>query len=117
MLIIEDNKDAADSLRLLLSLLGHEVTVAYAGREGLDAARRVRPEIILCDLGLPGLSGFEVAQELRADPIAPTAKMIAVSGYGQEEDRRKALDAGFDRTLVKPVAIDTLQQLLAELGE
>ena len=115
VLIIEDNKDAADSLRTVLEMSGHNpVTVAYSGSVGLDLARDLKPQVILCDLGLPGLSGFEVAQALRADPGTSPIRLIAISGYGQDEDRRRAAQAGFDAMLVKPVEIESLQRLLAD---
>jgi PAS domain S-box-containing protein len=113
VLIVEDNHDAADTLRILLELAGHEVAVAYSGPEGVTRARQYRPEAVLCDLGLPGMSGFEVARALRRDPATAAVRLIAVSGYGQEEDQRKAREAGFDHALVKPVE---LTQLLGLLG-
>jgi PAS domain S-box-containing protein len=111
ILIIEDNRDAADSLRMLLELSGgHAVSVAYTGDEGLEQARASRPEIVLCDLGLPGLSGFEVARALRADPATARIVLVAVTGYGRDEDRRKAREAGFDDLLVKPVEPAALER-------
>src|SRR5262249_28730648 len=90
LLIIEDNQDAADSLRDLLELHGCTVEVAYTGPEGVQRAREFRPEAVLCDLGLPGMSGYEVAAQLRQDPALARVRLIAISGYGQEEDRRRA---------------------------
>jgi CheY-like chemotaxis protein len=113
VLVIEDNVDAADSVRMLLELFGHEVTLAHSGTEGVEAARRLRPDLILCDIGLPGMSGFEVARTLRQDERLARVKLVAVSGYGQEEDHQQALEAGFDRALVKPVSPDALRRLLA----
>ena len=114
ILIIEDNKDAADSLRMLLELSGkHEVTVVYTGPAGVDSARTFRPHVVLCDLGLPGLSGFEVAQVLRGNAATSSMRLIAVSGYGHEEARRKAHEAGFDQILIKPIDFDALLRLLA----
>jgi PAS domain S-box-containing protein len=112
LLIIEDNRDAADSLRELLELCGCEVAVAYSGPEGVRLARQLRPEAVLCDLGLPGMSGYEVAAQLRQDPDMARMRLIAVSGYGQGEDRRRARQAGFDLHLTKPVDPAALQQLL-----
>jgi PAS domain S-box-containing protein len=103
VLIIEDNHDTAETLRTLLELAGHEVAVAYAGPAGVETARQVQPEVVLSDLGLPGMDGFAVARALRHDPATAGARLIAVTGYGQEEDQRRARDAGFDQHLVKPV--------------
>jgi PAS domain S-box-containing protein len=114
ILIVEDNRDAAESLRLLLELSGrHRVSVAHEGRKGLDEARRLRPDVMLCDLGLPGLSGYDVARALRQDADLAATYLVAVSGYGQPEDRERSRRAGFDLHLVKPVEIDELRRLLA----
>ena len=109
---IEDNRDAADSLRMLLQLLGHQVTVAYTGPEGVRLARQSLPDVVLCDIGLPGLDGYGVASELRRDPATAGAALIAITGYGQEEDRQRSRQAGFDHHLTKPVNADILQPLL-----
>jgi two-component system CheB/CheR fusion protein len=115
VLVIEDNLDAAASVRMLLELYGHEVALAHSGPEGIEQARRVRPELILCDLGLPGASGYEVARTLRQEESLAGVKLVAVSGYGQPEDQRRASEAGFDEALVKPVSPEALRRLLAEL--
>jgi CheY-like chemotaxis protein len=113
-LIIEDNVDAAESLSLLLQLIGHEAEVAYDGAEGMEKARGFRPEVVLCDIGLPGqLDGYAVARSFRADPELRSAFLIALTGYGQEEDRRRALAAGFDTHLTKPADLDALRDLLS----
>jgi CheY-like chemotaxis protein len=103
ILVVEDNRDAAESLRLFLEFYGHEVSLAYTGPDGVEAAKAVRPDVVLCDIGLPGMDGFQVASTLRRTPETATVRLIAVTGYGQEEDRRRALEAGFDVHLVKPV--------------
>ena len=103
MLVVEDNRDAADSLRLLLKLFGYEVTVTYSGTAGVEAARLVRPQVVLCDIGLPGMDGYAVANVLRRTPETAGARLIAITGYGRDEDRRQALEAGFHEHLVKPV--------------
>lgn len=113
ILVVEDNRDSADSLRMVLELYGHEVTVAYTGPDGVEAAREARPDVILCDIGLPGMDGFAVASVLRQDAQTAKARLIAVTGYGQEEDRRRGLNAGFDAHLVKPV---DPEKLLGELA-
>jgi PAS domain S-box-containing protein len=112
ILVVEDSRDAADSLRTLLELLGHHVAVAYSGPEGVKRARECRPDVVLCDIGLPGLDGYAVADELRHDPTTATVRLIAITGYGQEEDRRRARQAGFDHHLTKPVDPAALQPLL-----
>jgi CheY-like chemotaxis protein len=116
ILVVEDHRDTADSLRLLLELQGHHVTVAYTGPDGVQAARTARPDIVLCDIGLPGMDGYTVAGELRGRPETARARLIAVTGYGQDEDRRRSRQAGFDAHLVKPVAPEVLQALLAAPG-
>jgi CheY-like chemotaxis protein len=113
VLVVEDNRDAAESLRLLLELLGHDVRVAYTGTAGLEAARQWQPEVVVCDIGLPGLDGYGVASELRRSPATASAQLIALTGYGQEEDRRRSLEAGFDVHLTKPAEPEVLQKLIA----
>jgi CheY-like chemotaxis protein len=113
-LVIEDNVDAAESLGLLLELIGHPAEVAFDGTAGLAAARRLPPDVVLCDIGLPGaLDGYAVARAFRADPALRAAFLIALTGYGREEDRRRALEAGFDTHLTKPADLDDLRRLLA----
>jgi len=113
VLIIEDSKDSADSLQLLLELLGHEARVAYTGLAGVKAAVEWVPEAVISDIGLPGLDGYGVAAELRKTPATSRILLIGVSGYGQDEDRYRARAAGFDYYLVKPASPDELQRLLA----
>jgi len=108
VLVVEDNRDAAESLRRLLYHCGYEVAVAFTGQEGLRTARLIRPHVVLCDIGLPDSNGFVVAAALRKEPETARARLIAVTAYGQEEDRRRALEAGFDVHLVKPVDPDVL---------
>jgi signal transduction histidine kinase/ActR/RegA family two-component response regulator len=112
ILVVEDNPDAAATLRDFLELSGHEVELAVSGLDGVQAARKFHPEVVLCDLGLPGMDGFEVAAELRRDPETASAKLIAVTGYGREEDRRRSKEAGFDLHLTKPVDPAQLRALL-----
>jgi CheY-like chemotaxis protein len=112
ILIIEDNIDAAESLRDLLELTGHEVEVAYSGPTGVETARRMRPEVVLCDLGLPGMDGYAVAGALRRHPATASSRLIAVSGYGQEDNVRRSAEAGFDAHLTKPVELESLQHVL-----
>ena len=114
ILVVEDNRDSADSLRLLLELSGHEVAVAYSGHDGVQAAEQYQPDVVLCDLGLPGLDGYGVARRLRDNPTTATARLIAVTAYGHDEDRRRSHEAGFDLHVVKPVEPAALGKLLAE---
>ena len=113
VLVVDDNQDAAESLAVLLRLAGHEVRTAYDGLVGLEAAKDFQPEVILLDIGLPRVSGYEVARELRKQVGLKEALLVAVTGYGQEEDRRKSREAGFDDHLTKPVDLAALQTLLA----
>ncbi|HEV2856416.1 MAG TPA: chemotaxis protein CheB [Thermoanaerobaculia bacterium] len=116
-LVIEDNVDAAESMALLLNLDGHETEVAFDAAGGLEKARRFHPEVVLCDIGLPGpMDGHGLARAFRADPELREAYLIALTGYGQEEDRRRALEAGFDAHLTKPADLDVLRRLLAAAG-
>jgi CheY-like chemotaxis protein len=116
ILVVEDNVDAAESMRTLLKLIGHQVEVAHTGVEGLEAARRFLPRVVLCDIGLPGgMDGYAVARALRAEPALVSAFVIATTGYGQLEDQRRSREAGFDAHLTKPVDFAELQRMLAAL--
>jgi two-component system CheB/CheR fusion protein len=112
LLLVEDNIDSANSLGRLLQLWGHDVRIAHDGIAGLQEAQSFLPEIILLDVGLPGLDGYQVASRLRLDPATADVVLIALTGYGQAEDRRLALQAGFDYHLVKPVDADQLRILI-----
>ena len=113
VLVVEDNEDSAESLRRLLYHSGYEVAVAYTGQEGLRAARHTNPDVVLCDIGLPDTNGFVVAAALREDPQTRGMRLIAVTAYGKDEDRRRAREAGFDLHLVKPVDPDVLLSKVA----
>jgi two-component system CheB/CheR fusion protein len=113
VLVIEDNPDAADSIREVLELHDHVVAVEYSGTAGVEAARRFLPDVVLCDIGLPGLDGYSVAREMRADAALRSALLVAVSGYALEEDVRKCRDAGFDAHIAKPPSVEELQSVLA----
>jgi signal transduction histidine kinase len=112
VLVIEDHQDAANCLRLLLELLGHQVQVAYTGPDGVQAAKEWQPDIVVCDIGLPGLDGYGVARELRRNPDTAQVRLLALTGYGTEEDRRRSYQAGFDLHLVKPVDPHELLKVL-----
>ena len=115
ILVIEDNQAGALSMQMLLNQLGHVSEVAFDGVEGLAAAARFQPEVVLCDIGLPGLNGYQIAQQLRQRENGRRVFLMALSGYGQEENKRRALEAGFDIHCVKPLKIDILEKLLADL--
>ena len=112
ILIIEDNEDNRNTLRALLASLGHDVDVAQDGMLGIERARAFQPEVALIDIGLPGLNGYRVAETLRTEPWADRMVLIALTGYGQSEDRRRAFEAGFDAHLVKPVSFENLLGIL-----
>lgn len=115
ILVIEDNADVAESLQALLSLCGHEVSVAADGRSGLARAEQAAPDVVLCDLGLPGgMDGYAVARELRTRLPGRIGRLIALSGYGTAEDQRLAREAGFDVHLTKPVDYSALEVLIAQ---
>jgi len=113
VLVIEDNVDAADSLREVLELEGHTVEVAYSGADGIETARAFRPEVVLCDIGLPGMDGYEVTKAMRADEALRSTFLVALSGYALSEDLAKAKEAGFDRHLAKPPSLEKLTEILA----
>jgi CheY-like chemotaxis protein/nitrogen-specific signal transduction histidine kinase len=112
VLIVEDNLDAANALRYLLENDGHEVTIATDGLTGLALAREFKPQFLLLDIGLPRLNGYEIAQQVRRDPQLADSTIIAITGYGQAQDRARASVAGFDHHLTKPVEFPALQRLL-----
>ena len=114
LLVVDDNVDAAESMALLLALDGHQVRVAHDGHQALALAGELAPQAVLLDIGLPGMDGYEVARRLRESAATRAALLVALTGYGQEEDRRRSLDAGFDHHLVKPVDLDTLRRLLGD---
>jgi CheY-like chemotaxis protein len=115
VLIVDDNYDGADSLAMLLEEVGHETHKAHDGVEALEAVERVRPDAVLLDIGLPKLNGYEVCQRLRQRPGGDELVIVALTGWGQDEDRQRSLDAGFDTHLVKPVDHGVLIRLLASL--
>ena len=112
VVVVDDNVDGAESLAALIGLLGHQTVVAHTGPAGLEAARTARPDLVLLDIGLPGMDGYEVARRLRADPATCGLVLAAVSGYGREQDTARARDAGFDHHFVKPLELAALQSLL-----
>ena len=115
VLVVDDNVDAASSLALLLQMAGHKASHAHDGPSALEAAEKERPELILLDIGLPTLNGYEVCRRIRRQPWAASVLLIALTGWGQEEDRRRSREAGFDGHLVKPVEYAELMALLDRL--
>jgi PAS domain S-box-containing protein len=115
ILVADDNRDAADSCATLLELAGHTVHTAYTGQHAFDLAKQFRPQAILLDIGMPELDGYEVAQKIRAEDWGRGIMLVAVTGWGQEEDKRRALTAGFDRHLTKPIDPSELESLLQNI--
>ncbi len=114
VLIADDNVDSAESLAVLLRLQGHQVEVVHEGAAALRRLEESRPQFALLDIGMPKINGYEVARRTRAQPWGASITLIALTGWGQEQDRREALAAGFDHHLLKPVDTDLLTQTLVE---
>ena len=113
ILVVDDNADAVEMMSTLLELRGHEVRVAYDGASALDLAREFRPQVGLFDIGLPVMNGYDLARAVRRDPELAEMYLVAVTGWGQEEDRDAARTAGFDAHLTKPAAPETIDRLIA----
>jgi CheY-like chemotaxis protein len=113
VLLIDDNVDMRETLAACLSMQGHDVTEAGDGPSALQLASEFAPDVIVVDIGLPEMDGYEVARRLRADPLTRDVRLVALTGYGQQEDKQKALNAGFDEHLTKPVDSATLEQVIA----
>lgn len=114
VLVVDDNHDAADTLAEVLEIMGCRTATAYDGLEGVEKAEQLRPDAVVLDLGMPRLNGYEACQRIRALPWAGDLRLVAVSGWGQQDDRRRSMEAGFDAHLVKPVAPEELLALLAQ---
>jgi CheY-like chemotaxis protein len=112
VLLVDDNVDAAESLAQLLSLSGHDARTAGDGDQALRVAQEFHPDVVFCDLGLPGMNGYEVAKELRLLPFGREIVLAALTGYGQPSDREKSAEAGFDAHLVKPVDPSVIESFL-----
>jgi CheY-like chemotaxis protein len=117
ILVVDDNVDGAEMLAMLLTLTGHVTETVHTGAAALEAARTFQPQIVLLDIGLPLMNGYEVAGRLRSDPAMKGLILVAVTGWGTENDRRRAQEAGFDHHLTKPVQIQKLQELITEIQE
>jgi len=114
LLVVDDNRDAAESLGLVLRFMGYEVSIAYSGAEALELAAHERPRAAIIDIGMPGMSGHELARRMRREAWGRHAVLVALTGWGQEADKQAALAAGFDDHLTKPVDPDTVEALLAK---
>ena len=115
ILIVDDNQDGADSLGMMLKIMGNHTATAYDGQTGVEVAERFRPDVVLLDIGMPKLNGYEACQRIREQPWGKSVILIAVTGWGQEEDRRRSHEAGFDHHMVKPVNPTALMKLLGDL--
>ena len=115
--MVDDNRDAAESLEMLLRLMGAEVHTAFDGQAALAGLRHHRPSVVLLDIGLPDMDGYEVARRVRQEPGGSETTLIALTGWGEEEDRRLSREAGIDHHLVKPVDFVALEQLLRALPQ
>jgi CheY-like chemotaxis protein len=113
VLVVDDNEDAANSLAMILKLNGHETASVYTAASALERAAAFRPDVVLLDIGLPGMDGYEVAQKMRELPGLRDIRLVAVTGYGRSDDRLRARDAGFDDHLTKPVEFAVLERTLA----
>jgi CheY-like chemotaxis protein len=112
IVVADDNEDSAQSFAMLLSFSGHEVRIAHDGEQALVAVRDFRPDVAFLDIGMPRLSGYEVAEAVRAEPWGRDVKLIAVTGWGQADDKVRARSAGFDQHLVKPIDPSDVDRLL-----
>jgi CheY-like chemotaxis protein len=117
LLVVDDNTDAAESLAMLLELHGHQVRVAHDGPSALALAPTYRPALVFLDIGMPGMDGYEVARRMRRTPGLERTVLAALTGWGQQEDRRRTSEAGFNHHLVKPPEPKVIEELLAELPE
>ena len=117
VLVVDDNDDAANSLSMLVELLGHEVRTAYDGAQALEMAGEFYPDLMLLDLGMPRMDGYEACRRVREQPWGLRMTVVAVTGWGREEDRLKTQRAGFDQHLVKPVAPAEIERMLSGLAQ
>jgi CheY-like chemotaxis protein len=113
VLVVDDNQDAARIFAVLLRSVGHDVRTSHDGPSALEAAINYLPDAVLLDLGLPGMSGFDVAKRMRQEPSLANVVLIALTGYGRPEDRQQSLDAGVDHHLIKPAEFEQVRQILA----
>ena len=114
ILVVDDSPDAAESLAIMLRLMGQDIQTAHDGVEAVQAAATFRPEVVLLDIGMPKMNGYESAQHIRQQPWGKGMALVAVTGWGQEDDKKRAIEAGFDLHLTKPIEPVALEKLLAE---
>jgi CheY-like chemotaxis protein len=117
LLVVDDNVDTAEGLAMLLQVSRHDVRTAHDGPTALEAALDYRPDVVLLDIGLPGLNGFEVAKRIRQQPTLKSIVLVAMTGYGQDSDHQRSREAGFDHHLIKPADFGKLQEILAKAVE
>jgi CheY-like chemotaxis protein len=117
ILVVDDNRDSAVSLAMLLKLTGHQTHTAFDGQQAVDEAAALTPDVVLLDIGLPKLNGYEACRRIRETPGGRNMTLVALTGWGQEEDREKSSDAGFNAHLVKPVDLVALKRLLASVTQ
>jgi CheY-like chemotaxis protein len=117
VLVVDDNVDMVNILEMLLRRSGHDVRTAHDGPAALETASDYRPNVVLLDIGLPELDGYEVAKRIRQHALLQNVVLVAMTGYGQESDRQRAREAGFDHHLVKPTAFEQMQKILATVSE
>jgi CheY-like chemotaxis protein len=117
IVVIDDNVDANESLNAVLQVMGHEVSAAFDGTAGFELIRDTHPKLVVCDIGLPGMDGYQIIARVRETMKDELPVMIALTGYGQPEDRARALAAGFDHHLTKPVDVEELLRVIAAQGE
>lgn len=115
ILVVDDNPDSALSMAMMLSMMGHETRTAHDGEAAVASAEEFRPQVVLLDIGLPKLNGYEVAQRIRKEEWGASMFLVAITGWGQDEDRRRSEDVGMNLHLVKPVEPSALDRVLAEL--
>lgn len=113
VLLVDDSVDAAEAMSMLLETLGHEIRVTHDGPSALAMVDDFAPDVVILDIGLPGMDGFEVARQMRTRAVTKAALLIALTGYGAESDKQKARDAGFDHHLVKPVSFTAIETVIA----
>jgi CheY-like chemotaxis protein len=116
VLVVDDNHDVADTCSMLIELSGHQVQIAYTGKDAIAVAERFRPQVIFTDIGLPDIDGYEFAQAIRATPWGNAAALVAVTGWGTEERQRQSVAAGFSHHLTKPIDPRTIESLLTSLA-
>jgi len=115
VLVVDDNVDAADALAIQLEMSGHQTRTEYSGAVALQVAHEFQPEVVFCDIGMAGMDGHEVAARLRADRRHASTVLVALTGWGSEDDRRRTRSTGFDFHLVKPVSAEAVDEILARL--